>query len=486
LDVAKLFYNNTLYGFNQIRGDTTLYFIPVGNPDGYDINSRTNTSGTAVDLNRNWGSDGFWSDAFTEYSSADADKYQGASEYSEIETIAIKGLIDTAEGLTGVIDVHTYGVSIDVHAGIIPPACNETVEIGQFMWAAKEAFGAGAKIDPESRTTRPPPWMVNYVSGLDKWGVILELGKANVDVTNTTDMAKAVNWLGNSIIAMASLPSRKHREATGPQFRQFHEGQFLNLETDNQADGDGPEGDGWIDTVRYTVTNGTYTTDFATDNKLRDVGHLLVNGDTIQLSSDGALPPGSSEHGHKVRTTYWVINKTDDDFEISVTGPNGVAVTITGDGSGTHTWTKVVDYGMYVPVDFQGVAIALWKMNVYPGGDTGDQLYFRPHFGQNVGVFSREDSIARLAEEGYASGDTSKRSNIVISAMRFVMPSAQNTTDISVTDLAFRCQYKNVNAPSGTPVLFRLNSWLVLIPSNGGPSFESWNLDSAAQAKRFP
>lgn len=73
--------------------------------------------------------------------------------------------------------------------------------------------------------------------------------------------------------------------------------------------------------VACTLSNAT--------NIIQDVAHGLSNGDKVRLvNSGGALPTELSKY-----LTYYVINKSDDDFQVSLIS-GGSAVTFTTDGTG--------------------------------------------------------------------------------------------------------------------------------------------------------
>jgi len=76
-----------------------------------------------------------------------------------------------------------------------------------------------------------------------------------------------------------------------------------------------------------------FTTDFATDDKLDITAHGYSNDLVLQMTTSGTLPGGLL-----LATTYFVINVTANDFEVSLT-KGGSAVDITDDGTGTHTAT---------------------------------------------------------------------------------------------------------------------------------------------------
>ena len=80
----------------------------------------------------------------------------------------------------------------------------------------------------------------------------------------------------------------------------------------------------------------TFTTDFATDNDLVLASHGFVADDRVTVSTSAAdLPAGLSEG-----VLYYVIDAGDTgDFQVSLTS-GGAAITLTDDGSGTHTVTK--------------------------------------------------------------------------------------------------------------------------------------------------
>lgn len=77
----------------------------------------------------------------------------------------------------------------------------------------------------------------------------------------------------------------------------------------------------------------TFTTDYATNDKLSATSHGLSNNDRVTVSSSGTLPAGLD-----AATVYYVVNATTNDFEVS-TSQGGGAVELTGDGGGTHTFT---------------------------------------------------------------------------------------------------------------------------------------------------
>ena len=95
----------------------------------------------------------------------------------------------------------------------------------------------------------------------------------------------------------------------------------------------------------------TFTSDYATDDKLDATAHGLENDARVILTSSGADLPAGLDSG----TVYYVVNKTTNDFEVSLTSA-GAAVQLTDDGTGTHsvqavTQVTLVDEGTYSSYD---------------------------------------------------------------------------------------------------------------------------------------
>lgn len=86
---------------NSIRTKCAIYVVPVGNPSGFDANTRKNSNG--VDLNRNWAETSTYIDDPT------SPYYPGAEPLNQPETQAIKSVIDASDNLLFVVDYHTDG-----------------------------------------------------------------------------------------------------------------------------------------------------------------------------------------------------------------------------------------------------------------------------------------------------------------------------------------------------------------------------------------
>ena len=99
-----------------ILDNTTVYFVPVANPDGYEYNmpdggnQRKNmnwTDGDGVDLNRNWGY--MW--GYDDYGSSGNpydETYRGTAAFSEPETQVQRDFITAIQPIAA-MNYHTYG-----------------------------------------------------------------------------------------------------------------------------------------------------------------------------------------------------------------------------------------------------------------------------------------------------------------------------------------------------------------------------------------
>ena len=93
----------------------------------------------------------------------------------------------------------------------------------------------------------------------------------------------------------------------------------------------------------------TFTSTFATDT-LTAVGHGFVTGDIVTLTTSAAdLPAPLAE-----ATRYVVIKVDDDDFQLATEAAPSTAITLTDDGTGTHTVFGTTLGGLAQDPDVQG------------------------------------------------------------------------------------------------------------------------------------
>lgn len=94
-------------------------------------------------------------------------------------------------------------------------------------------------------------------------------------------------------------------------------------------------------TARFRMTDSasytTVTMTIASPCVVTDTGHTKSNGDTVRFSTTSALPTGIVAD-----TTYYVINKATNTYELSATS-GGTAINTSGTQSGTHT-AKIIVY----------------------------------------------------------------------------------------------------------------------------------------------
>jgi len=86
---------------------------------------------------------------------------------------------------------------------------------------------------------------------------------------------------------------------------------------------------------RENVSKGVATITIAAPGVVTNTGHGLSNAQRVKFSTTGALPTGLAAN-----TNYYVVNKTDNTFELESTIGGG-SITTTGTQSGVHTLTHV-------------------------------------------------------------------------------------------------------------------------------------------------
>jgi hypothetical protein len=90
-------------------------------------------------------------------------------------------------------------------------------------------------------------------------------------------------------------------------------------------------------TMRDTRTHAEFTTDYLSNaNQLASVGHGYSDDDIVQIASTDTLPGGLM-----AKMYYYIINSTSDTLELATTS-GGTPITLTSDGSGTHTIAQIL------------------------------------------------------------------------------------------------------------------------------------------------
>ncbi|WP_198008781.1 hypothetical protein [Methylocystis rosea] len=191
--------------------------------------------------------------------------------------------------------------------------------------------------------------------------------------------------------------------------------------------------------------SGTVTISIASPGIITHVGHNRKNDDTITFTTTGALPTGLT-----AGTTYYIINKTADTYQVSAT-PGGAAINASGSQSGVHTATynvphEITAFGFMaggVGAGLPATAIAQKGFVLLDGAV--DKTYGL----SGGGVFAELPSLAEIAwmkSDGTSSvrlwGDAA--SNLLVSNQSFY--AAGNVT--SLTNLIGR----NIISASAVPV----------------------------------
>jgi len=89
----------------------------------------------------------------------------------------------------------------------------------------------------------------------------------------------------------------------------------------------------------YAGEGPVFTANAGTDT-INSALHELLNGQAVRLTTTGTLPAGLA-----IDTTYYVVQKTNSTFKLSLTA-GGAPVNITDGGTGTHKWDRTTDSGL--------------------------------------------------------------------------------------------------------------------------------------------
>jgi hypothetical protein len=115
-------------------------------------------------------------------------------------------------------------------------------------------------------------------------------------------------------------------------------------------------------TTRLQETRTPVTISIASPGVVTYTAHGINNGDTVKIETTGALPTGLNTTTH-----YYVVNRTADTFQLSLT-LGGAAINTSGTQSGVHT----------VWIDRATVTKNLSEITgTYPSGGASAQIYSR-------------------------------------------------------------------------------------------------------------
>ncbi len=142
-------------------------------------------------------------------------------------------------------------------------------------------------------------------------------------------------------------------------------------------------------------TAGGITFTAAVSDTITATAHGFENGDPVRLDTSGTLPAPL-----QAGVTYYVINKTDDTFELSAS-VGGIAVNITDTGTGTH---KVFAASDADPIPLFWGEVVQQTVDLVPDGETAIvHARIEPyHFGRTLTSYTVYDPIALAYKTVYA------------------------------------------------------------------------------------
>jgi lysophospholipase L1-like esterase len=118
----------------------------------------------------------------------------------------------------------------------------------------------------------------------------------------------------------------------------------------------------------FTATDGT------PELVINASGHQFQNGNAVQFTTDNTLPGGLT-----AGVTHYVINRTDNTFEVSLTS-GGPAISYVNPGTGTHQVKFVTNKLLLTFPSAHGYdtgdAIQISSTNTLPTGLTEDTIYY--------------------------------------------------------------------------------------------------------------
>jgi len=118
----------------------------------------------------------------------------------------------------------------------------------------------------------------------------------------------------------------------------------------------------------FTATDGT------PELVINASGHQFQNGNAVQFTTDNTLPGGLT-----AGVTHYVINRTDNTFEVSLTS-GGPAISYVNAGTGTHQVKFVTDKLLLTFPSAHGYdtgdAVYISSTNTLPTGFTGGDIYY--------------------------------------------------------------------------------------------------------------
>lgn len=155
----------------------------------------------------------------------------------------------------------------------------------------------------------------------------------------------------------------------------------------------------------FAAKSGTAFTADASTDFLTDAAHGLVNGDRVMVyNSGGALPAGLSAN-----TVYFIVNKTNDTFQLALTS-GGSAIDLTTAGTGTNYWYAATQNEMSGTLSSVDISAALRGVAIVPMYLTAAadidriELILEEDTGKYFTLTSAENAISSTLRDGWNMG----------------------------------------------------------------------------------
>jgi hypothetical protein len=213
--------------WGSLRDEWTIFWIPVVNPDGYNVNTRNNRNigpnGQFVNINRNW--DWFW----PEYVE-DGTESKGTAPESEIETQNILNYWRTGNAGAPVV----FGFVLDVHGNkspgaryqsrdrvwstitgteVVPtiPGSETEIDLHAQIWkihrgiaTQRVRLGTGPNFLTQTLHSRFNPVMHSYFSSKGVPSMVIEEVKVAYAIAGTETYATACDFRLDYVMAVAA------------------------------------------------------------------------------------------------------------------------------------------------------------------------------------------------------------------------------------------------------------------------------------------
>ncbi|CAM8658546.1 Peptidase_M14_like domain containing protein [Comamonadaceae bacterium] len=181
--------------FSTLRRQITVTYVPCVNP--YAFNSARKNA-NSVDLNRNWNF--YW----TRYTPPSAENAKGASAFSEVETQAIKAIID-ARGCSAFIDCHSQEAGYSANDVMVSPPSffalhnRHIFNSATKLWKSAYSGVFAEMVDPMA----PEPTFIN-------WAAFYASSVKGDQTASSVLIEAAADLNGSSVTKLTSAAATKY------------------------------------------------------------------------------------------------------------------------------------------------------------------------------------------------------------------------------------------------------------------------------------